>query len=168
MDISEALSVFKFFLPVAASWIVFRLAKRVRWRWLRLSIKAASSALFVAGAVVLILVLIASVGCSRHAPPIYSPDRRHVAVLTYALQGALGDDYANVAVRSRWNPWATNVYTGLGSWDFKKNTPRDPEVRSLDSAHLLIGYYDDRTGKEGRGGAVQVVCKSLTPADPRR
>jgi hypothetical protein len=35
MDISEALSVFKFLLPVAASWIVFHLAKRIQSGWLR-------------------------------------------------------------------------------------------------------------------------------------
>jgi hypothetical protein len=36
----------------------------------------------------------------------HSPDERHIAILPYALQ-ALGDDYANVGLRSRWIPWAT-------------------------------------------------------------
>src|SRR5262245_17604930 len=127
-----------------------------------------ASASWVAGAVVAMFVLLASVGCSRRSPVIYSSDQRHVAIVTYLLQGALGDDYALVDVRSRWVPWATNVYSGMGSWNFKKNRPGDPEVRWLDSAHLLIRYYDDRTGKEGRGGparcldrmgAVQIVCE---------
>jgi hypothetical protein len=38
-------------------------------------------------------LLIVQAGCTRRPPPHYSPDRRHLAVISYALQGALGDDY---------------------------------------------------------------------------
>jgi hypothetical protein len=178
MDISEALSLAKFFLPLLASWVIFRFAKRIQVRWLRLSVRTFSSVFVTASAVLVLVVSVAWVGCTERASPIYSPDRRHLAVMTYALQGALGDDYANVDVRSRWIPWATNVYSGLGSWDFKRNTPGDPEVRWLDSAHLLIRYYDDRTGNEGRGGPpakclsrageVQVVCEHLLSSTSKR
>jgi hypothetical protein len=80
----------------------------------------------------------------------HSPDERHIAILPYALQ-ALGDDYANVGLRSRWIPWATNVYSGLGDWDFENNKPEYPGVRWIDSRRLLMRYYDDRTEKERRG-----------------
>lgn len=68
--------------------------------------------------------------------------------------------------------WATTVYTGLGTWNFRSEEPLDPEVRWLDSVHLLIRYRDERTGKEGRGGppkcigragAVQILCESIAP-----
>lgn len=177
MDISQAVSISKFFVPLAASWTIFRIAKRIRMRWLRLSIRTVSSVLVGISAVLVLLVSVASVGCSRYAAAIYSPDGRHLAVPTYALQGALGDDYATVGVRPRWRPWATQVYSGLGSWNFAENKPGDPEVRWLDSAHLLIRYRDERTGKEGRGGppkclgevgTVQVVCESVLTATSER
>lgn len=79
-------------------------------------------------AVLALLVSVASVGCSRYALPIYSPDGRYLAVRTYALQGALGDDYATVSVLPLWRPWATGVYSGLGSWNFAEKKPDDPEV----------------------------------------
>jgi hypothetical protein len=177
MDISQAVSISKFFVPLAASWIIFRMAKRIRARWIRLSIRTVSSVLVGISALLVMLVSVASVGCSRYAAPIYSPDGRYLAVPTYALQGALGDDYATVGVRPRWRPWATNVYSGLGSWNFAEKKPGNPEVRWLDSAHLLIRYRDGRTGTEGRGGPpkclseaedVQIVCESVVPATSGR
>ena len=177
MDISQAVSISKFFVPLAASWIIFRSAKRIPARWLRLSIKTVSSVFVGISAVLVLVVSVASVGCSRYAAPIYSPDRRHLVVRTYALEGALGDDYATVGVRPRWRPWATSVYSGFGNWNFAEEKPGDPEVRWLDSAHLLIRYRDERTGKEGRGGppqclgqagAVQIVCESVVPATSER
>ena len=177
MDISQAVSISKFFVPLAASWIIFRSAKPIRGQRLRLSIRTVSSVLVGISGVLVLFVSVASVGCSRYAAPIYSPDRRHLAVRTYALQGALGDDYATVGVRPRWRPWATSVYSGLGNWNFAEKRPVDPEVRWLDSTHLLIRYRDERTGKEGRGGppkclgqagAVQVACESVVPATAER
>jgi hypothetical protein len=177
MDISQAVSISKFFVPLAASWMIFRSAKRIRARWLRLSIRTVSSVLVGISAVLVLLVSVASVGCSRYGAPIYSPDGRHLAVRTYVLQGVLGDDYATVGVRPRWRPWATGVYSGLGNWNFAEKKPGDPEVRWLNSAHLLIRYRDERTGNEGRGGppkclgqagAVHIVCESVVPATSER
>jgi hypothetical protein len=112
MDISEVLSSSKFFLPLVASWIIFRVARRIRARWLQLCVRTVSSALVVVSAAVVLLVSITSVACSRRAHPMYSPDRHHIAILTNVVQGALGDDYANVAFRSRWIPWASNATAG--------------------------------------------------------
>jgi hypothetical protein len=170
MDISEAVAFSKFLLPLAVSWMIYRIAKRVRHRGLRISIKTIVSVFFGCSAVLVLLLLLVQAGCSRRVPPIYSPDGRHVALLRYALQGALGDDYATVDLRSRWIPWAETVYSGVGSWDFKNTKPLDPEVRWLDGAHLLIRYYDNGSGEEGRGapvtcknriGDVQIICERL-------
>lgn len=122
----------------------------------------------ILGCALVLLLLLVQGACAQHAS-ITSPDGKYVAVVTYALQGALGDDYADVNIRRWWNPHAENVYSGLGSWDFKNAEPFDPEVRWLDGSRLLITYRDDRTGKEGRGGpavcrtrigAVEIVCAS--------
>jgi hypothetical protein len=177
MDISELWSFCKFLLPLAAACMVYRIARRLHRRWLQVSIKTVASALFVGSVILALLVVLSSAGCTRHAPPISSPDGRHIALLRYALQGALGDDYATVELRSRWTPWAESVYSGLGNWDFKNDKPGDPEVRWLDGTHLLIRYYDDRTGKEGRGGPatclkrigeVQILCDPVRIPTPKR
>ena len=106
------------------------------------------------------------------SPPLYSPDRRHVAIIIYALQLALGDDYATVRVRRCWVPWATVAYSGPAGWDFKNNKPGDPEVRWLDSVHLLIRYHDYRNGTGGsvcrsQIGAIGIICHPITSAGAR-
>lgn len=139
-------------------------------KWLRISLRTIASVCFVLSIVLVLILTIVLVSCTRHAPPIYSPDGRHVAVLGYAMQGALGENYATVDIRPRWIPWAANVYSGLGNWDFKNDKPRDPEVRWLNNADLLIRYYDDRTLGGGRGGPaicidrigdIKIVCESI-------
>jgi hypothetical protein len=171
MDISEVVSLSRFLLLPAASWVVFRRAKRVGVWWLRLSLKTLSSIGLLVGSALALLVLTASILSAMRVAPLYSPDRRHIAVLTYALQGAFGDDYAMVGVRPYWRPWTTQVYSGLGNWNFEGGKPRDPEVRWLDSGHLLIRYSDERKGDEGRGGPalcveqagkVQIICQSAS------
>jgi hypothetical protein len=170
MDISEFLPFLKLLLIPVAGWTIFRVAKRVRRRWLRLPIKMAASAVLVIGAAFLLLLVLFEAACTKHVPAIKSPDGRYVAVLSFAVQGALGDDYANVSVRAWWSPYAESIYSGVGSWDFKNNKAYDPEVRWLDRSHLLIRYRDDRTGNEGRGGpavcrgrigGVEIVCQHV-------
>ena len=64
----------------------------------------------------------ASNNCSGlTASALYFPDRRHLAIISYVSQGALGDDYATVRVPRSWVPWASVAYRGVGSWDFKNN-----------------------------------------------
>ena len=175
MDISEIWAISKFLTLPAIAWIVFYLAKRVQRRRLRISIKTIASAFLFFFTALLLLLLLVSSACTKHVPPIYSPDSKHVAVLTYAMQGALGDDYASVKIRSRWSPFAEIIYDGLGVWDFKGNKANYPDVRWQDASHLRIGYYDDRKGKEGRGGPpicrsqlenIQIVCVNLAIGQP--
>ena len=169
MDISEILSLAKFFVPAIAACVIFLVAMRVRPQWLRLSIKFFATTLFGCGALLVFGLLVVQASCTRRPPPLYSPDQRHLAIISYALQGALGDDYATVRVRRRWIPWATVAYNGPSGWDFKNNKPGDPEVRWLDSVHLLIRYYDYRNGRGGsvcrsQIGAVRIICDRITSA----
>ena len=170
MDVSECLRLLAPMVVPVVAWAVFRIGKRVKRRWLRLPIRAVASAAGSVSAVIVLLLFLAETGCTKHPPPIESPDGHYVAILSYALQGALGADYADVNVRPWWRPYARNVYSGLGSWDFKNGKPSDPEVRWLDRSHLLIRYRDDRTGNEGRGGpalcrsrmdGIQIVCQQI-------
>ncbi len=146
----------------------------IRLRWARISVKAIGSLLLIpTGLFFLGMCVFESAGV-RHAPPLYSPDGKHVALLWFALQGALGDDYGTVDLRRSWIPFAENVYSGLGNWGFDLR-PASPEVRWLDNSRLLIRYWDDRTKGDGRGGpplckeraaTIQVVCENT--AQPRQ
>lgn len=164
MDISEILTFSRFLLPPAAFWIIFRVARRIRFRWVRTSIRALALAAFAIALAVVFMLLLVEVGCSEHPPSIPSPDGRHVAILSYTMQGALGDDYASVSVRSRWIPWAHTVYSGVGVWDFKRATPADPEVRWLDDSHLMIrSHYVQRphTTCLNRVGELRITCEPI-------
>jgi hypothetical protein len=171
MDISEAIAFSKFLLPVAVSWMIFRIAKRVRYRWLRISIKTVASVFLVCSVFLVLLLMLVSVGCSKRAPPMYSPDGHHVAVRTYIFQGALGYDYATVYLRSRWIPWTKIAYSGVGIWDFSTDKPSDPEVRWLDGTHLSIKYYDHSGAAAtcvNRIEEIQIVCETLHVPIPER
>ena len=173
MDISEILSLAKFFLPAFVACAIYLVAMRVRPRWLRFSIKSFASVLFGIGMLLVFVLVVVQAGCTMRPPPLYSLDRRHFAIISYVSQGALGGDYATVRVRRSLVPWASVAYNGPASWDFKNNKPGDPEVRWLDSVHLLIRYYDYRSGTGGEGqpavcrsqiGAVKIICDPITPA----
>jgi hypothetical protein len=161
-------------LAVFVAGLIFCVRKLIKDRWVRDLV--ATITLIVTGTLVLLAFAITA-ACTKRAPLMYSPDQRHIALLNYAFQGALGDDYANVDVRSRWSLFPRNAYRGLGYWDFKNGKPLYPEVRWLDNTHLSIRFWDDRTGKEGRGapatcvsrvGDIQVVCEHLWPPLPLR
>jgi hypothetical protein len=158
MDVSQFIPFLNLLLVSGFAWMTFRFAKSVKRRWLRIPIRAVTCSVGVMGATFVVLLLLFDAACTRRAAPITAPDGQHVAVLTYALQGALGDDYANVGIRASWSPRAESVYSGLGHWNFKEGQPFDPQVSWLDSTHLLISYLDDRTGSEGTGGPP--ACKS--------
>ena len=74
-----------------------------------------------------------------------------MAIVRVVGQGALGDDYARVNIRSRFSPFA-QAYSGLGGWDFRNGRLESPELRWVEESVLQIRFSDDRTGKEGRGG----------------
>ena len=147
----------------------FRFSSHIKVVWIRWSVKTlASVLLFPAGALFLLMCLAQS-ACTRRASPIYSPDGKHIALLRFAMQGALGDDYGIVYVRRSWLPFADKVYSGLGYSDLGLRPPM-PEVRWLDNSRLLIRFWDDREKGDGRGGppicktsagTVRVVCENL-------
>jgi hypothetical protein len=169
MDISALWPVVKLVLFGTLAVGVFRLCKQVPSRWLRVSLRTMASFLVIGCAICLALLSLGTLACTKFTRPIYSPDGWHVAVLTYVLQGALGDDYARVEIRSTWSPLPKLAYSGLGTWDSRNDKRSSPEVRWLDRSRLLIRYYDDRPGHEGRGqptcvseaGGVQIVCENL-------
>jgi hypothetical protein len=169
MDISEFSPFMKPMLVPAVAWTVFLITRRVERRWLRLPIRTVASIAGVIGAAVVILLSLFQIACTKHVSPLKSSDGQYVAVLKFSFQGALGDDYANVNVRRWWSPFAENVYSGLGYWDFKNDKPSEPEVRWLDRSHLLI-RYPDPTGNEvlkglqvcrTRVGDVEIVCQPV-------
>jgi len=168
MDISDIWPLTKFFLPAVAACLIYLVAVRVRPRWLRLSVKFFASALFGCGALLLLGLMAVQVSCTKHPSSLYSPDRHYLAVISFALQGALGADYATVRVRHSWVPWATVVYSGPGAWDFQNRKPADPEVLWLDSAHLLISHYDEYGESlfcRSQAGAVHVACVRRVPPE---
>src|ERR1017187_7457064 len=119
MDVSETWPFVILVLLAIVAWVAFRLCKRIQSRWRQRYLRTAASLVIVGSAICLLFLLLFSLACTKSTRPIYSPDGRHVAFLRYAFQGALGDDYATVKVRSTWNPFAELAYSGLGSWDFK-------------------------------------------------
>lgn len=139
--------------------------------WVRLSGNVALSVLLLPTGLFFLLLCLVELGCTKRVPPIYSPDRKHLVLLQFGLQGALGDDYGDVYLRRAWRPFGDRIYEGLGGWDFTHRRPFTPEVRWLDNSHLLIRYMDDRKPNDGRGGpamcksgsgAVQIVCQNAS------
>jgi hypothetical protein len=161
MVVSEFLPFVNLLLFAAVGWTIFWLSKRIHSSWLRIPIRAIASTVGFLGAAVLVMLSVFEPSCTKHASPIKSPDGRHVAVLSFAMQGALGDDYANVGVRPWWSPRAQNVYKGVGAWDFEKGQPFDPEVHWLDSRHLLIRYGIGLPVCRSRLGEIEIVCQPL-------
>jgi hypothetical protein len=152
MDFAFIGVILKFALPAMFAFLGFILARRIRGKRKRIVLRLLSSILAIAGIPLLIGAVILESTCTRRPQAIVSPDGKHIVFNDFVAQGALGDDYATVRVRRAWSPFSETVYSGLGSWDFKENRQTNPEVRWIDNSTLLIRYYDDRRGSEGRGG----------------
>jgi hypothetical protein len=113
------------------------------------------------------LLLIFQTACAKYPAPIESPDGRHVAIVSYALAGALGADYANVDVRAAGSLRGERVYHGPGTWDFKNDKPGTPVVLWLDSSRLLIRQVTATCLP--RSGNVEIICEpSNDPLQNRR
>jgi hypothetical protein len=169
MDIDQVWMILKLIvLPALMAATVFGLARKLRRRSMRIATRMGASVAAVLSAGVLLFLLLGEVACTKYTRPSYSPDGKHVATISYVLQGALGADYAIVLVRHSWYPFADHAYDGIGSWDFKHEKPGSPEVRWLDDSRLLIRYFDDRTDTEGRAicrnqvGKIRILCENLS------
>jgi hypothetical protein len=153
------------FLLVLGFWL-FRHSKT---SWVRLSGNVALSVLLLPTGLFFLLLCVMESGCTKRVAPIYSPDGKHLVLLQFVLQGALGDDYGDVYLRRSWWPFGDHVYQGVGAWDFAHRQPFTPEVKWLDNSHLLIRYADDWRPNDGRGGpamcknaagAIQIICEN--------
>jgi hypothetical protein len=69
-----------------------------------------------------------------HHAPIYSPDRKHVAIISWTLSSDSRGYNVHVRLRSRYSPFATEVFTGI------VQNPSYPEVLWTDDKHLLVSY----------------------------
>lgn len=153
MDVSE---LFPPFIALAVGILLiatFPLSRRVGNKWCRIPVRLTASAGVLLSVLFILLFTFSSYACEARAPSVYSPDGKHVAVLTWGLQGALGLDLAAVSVRHRWIPIAKVAYFGPGD---SVNGP-DPQVRWIDSKRLLIRYHDYGYGP---GSGYEQTCKS--------
>ncbi len=137
MDISELRGPVGLVLVLAAFVGITLLGKRVGRRWLRSPLRAAAISGATLTTLALVLVISGEYSCTARAPVAHSPDGKHVAILTWSLQGALGMDLASVNVRHSYSPFAENVYSGPGD-----SGGTDPQIRWIDNTHLLIRYHD--------------------------
>jgi hypothetical protein len=176
IDVSDAWRFFGFALPPFLVGLGLKLSSHMKTGWLRIFGKVAMSVLLIPTCLVFLFLCLTESGCNKRVPQIYSPDRKHIGLLQFLFQGALGDDYAIVHVRRSWWPFAHRVYMGLGTWDFEHNRPDGPEVKWLDNSRLLVRYWDDRTSTDGRGGpaicektagTVDIICEN-TAARPAK
>jgi hypothetical protein len=163
MDISEVLEATLHALYYLAALAVLSAAGyfafRSRRLWLRIVLGVFSTLLVAVTAFALWFDFYLMAGTTMRHRPIYSPDRKHVAVVSWTLSGAIGFDHVHVRVRSLYSPFATEVFTG-----FAQSPPDDPEVVWTDDKHLLISYWKDGeiTKCERQGGGirgVEVMCR---------
>jgi hypothetical protein len=144
-------------LPVIGIGISF-LAKL---RWIRISGATISSLLLIPSGLAALLFCITDAGCTIHKPAIYAPDGKHIALVEFFTQGALGADGATVSVRRAWWPFGETVYSGFAESPSIFEAA-SPEVLWLDSSHLLIRYRTE--GKYApvcmeRAEPVRITCE---------
>lgn len=138
MDISELFVPFAVLALCGLLTGALVFSRRVKNRWVRIPLRLTSSAGMLLGLLLLVAFTFSEYSCTARAPSAYSPDGKHVAVLTWGLQGALGLDMADVSVRHRWSPFAKVAYSGPGD----AGHGGDPQMRWIDNTHLLIRYHD--------------------------
>jgi hypothetical protein len=163
MDISELPFYVGILLILAAFIAVSVIAKRLSRTWLRWPVRGGAGA--GAGAALTVLVLALSLlgdySCTSRAPLAFSPDGKHVAVLT----GNKVEPGSEVEVRHRFSPFAKEVYSGPEFADGGA-----VQMRWIDNKHLVIGYrdwpgyYDRFCAPHALG--VEVACEQLPIFEP--
>jgi len=172
IDVTDLWSFLLFALLPSIPLLAITHSSSIKVGWIRTLLRTVSSLLIIPAALLFLMLCLAQSACVRRNSPIYSPDGKHLALVQFVGQGALGDDYGSVYVRRSWLPIRATVYEGLGAWDSKHHQVGGPEVRWLDSSHLMIRYWDDRAIGDGRGapaickgevGLIKIVCVNENP-----
>ncbi len=149
IDISDLSAFLKLGVLAAVPITGFLAARWIPWAALRISVKGVSALLSLPVGFLVLFFCLSEKGCTERRPALYSPDGSHMALIEFQFQGALGDDYATVKVRHAWSPMATIAYSGLAYSSGVNELAKSPEVRWIDSSHLLVQYFD-RTGRDRR------------------
>lgn len=156
------------FLPLVLLVVFFTLffvasrsAKR-RWSpWLRRFVQVGATVGGVLSVILLAGFLLAMYSCTAPGPIAYSPNGKHVAVVTWAVGPlVVNDDIATVKVRHRGSLFAAKVFSGPGYSDL----PEDLQVRWIDNDHLLIRYdkwfgYDYSHACTPHAFDIEVTCE---------
>lgn len=132
MDISEVWRNSGFLIAPLLALFLLRRSRRISTLLMR-RVATASASLFLAlSALALMLDGCELESCTARRPGIVSPDGKHVAIVTWFLDGA------RVDLRSRYLPWGTRVYRGRGEIPINAADPGDPVVTWTDAHHLWI------------------------------
>lgn len=123
------------FLPLF--FVAFRSAKCLSSPWLRGLVRVGAVAGGTLSAILLAEFLSAIYPRTARGPVAYSPDGKHIAVVTWAVGPlVVNDDIETVKVRHRGSLFAAKVFSGPGYSAY----PDDLQVRWVDNDHLLIQY----------------------------
>jgi hypothetical protein len=157
IDISEIWDNFALIAGLLVAVALVIVSLRVGKRWLRNTALVLSSFLFLVFGGLLYLVGCEMVDSNARIPGIFSPDRRHIAVVRWWLPGAVGSDMVHVSIRRVYSPIAVEVETGAAE-------PPDPKVEWLDDHRLLITYWGKGevghcSHGVGRVDGIEVLCK---------
>jgi len=165
MDLSELPLYFGILLiPVAffAGFItVFRSAKHWSSPWMRLSVRGGATVGAALSVLLPALFLLANHSLTARGPVAYSPNAKHVAVVTWAIGPlVVNDDIATVKLRPRYSPFSKNVFSGPGYHDDSD----DLQVRWIDNNHLLVRYdewfgYNYRKACAPQAFGIEVICE---------
>ena len=141
--------------------ITFRSAKCFSSPWLRWPVRAGA----IVGATLSVILFAGflwfTYPSAVRGPVTYSPDGKHVAVVTWAVGPlVVNDDIATVKVRHRYSPFAAKVFSGPGY----SSDPDDLRVRWIDNDHLVIQYdtwfgYDYKKACTPHAFGVEVTCE---------
>jgi hypothetical protein len=148
-------------LFLALFFVAFRSAKHLSNPWLRGFVQVGATLGGALSAILLAGFLWAMHSSTVNGPVAYSPDGKHVAVVTWAVGPlVVNDDIATVKVRHRGGIFAARVFSGPGY----SNDADDLQVRWIDNDHLLIRYdkwfgYDYSHACAPHAFGVEVTCE---------